>query len=154
MNATSSHPETASADGPTSFRRRRLRADAHTVGLARTEFARWLQHRLGLTTACRTDLVLAVNEALANAAEHAYAADPDFGCMDVDAHYDPARDTLTVCVEDHGCWRAARPDTAPRTRGRGLRLMRELAHDTTINTTAEGTSVNMIWRHVHFLQPT
>lgn len=142
-----------SADGPTSFRRRRLRADAYTVGLARTDFARWLQHRLGLTTACRTDLVLAVHEALANAAEHAYAANPGLGCMDVDAHYDPARDTLTVCVEDHGRWRAARTDAAPpRVRGRGLQLMRELAHDTTINTTAQGTRVNMTWRHVH-LQP-
>lgn len=153
MNATSSQPDAASFDGPTFFRRRRLRADAHTVGLARTEFARWLQHRLGLTTACRIDLVLAVNEALANAAEHAYAADPGLGCMDVDAHYDAAHDTLTVSVEDHGHWRATTPATArPRTRGRGLRLMRELAHDITINTTAAGTRVAMTWRQVH-VQP-
>ena len=148
MNATSSDPET-SVDGPTLFRRRRLRADAHTVGLARTEFARWLQHRLGLTPACRTDLVLAVNEALANAAEHAYAAAPGSGSMDVDARYDAACDTLSVSVEDHGQWRATRADTPPRTRGRGLRLMRALADDTTINTTAEGTCVNMTWRQVH-----
>jgi anti-sigma regulatory factor (Ser/Thr protein kinase) len=120
------------------------------VGLARTEFARWLQQRLLLTTACRNDLVLAVNEALANAAEHAYAADPDIGSMDVDAHYDAVRDTLTVSVEDHGHWRATRTDTPPLlTRGRGLRLMRALAHDTTIDTTAEGTRVNMTWRRVH-----
>lgn len=154
MNATSSHPETTSVDGPTLFRRRRLRADAHTVGQARTEFARWLKHRLALSTACRTDLVLAVNEALANAAEHAYAADPATGSMDVDAHYDAVRDTLTVSVEDHGRWRATRSDAAqPRTRGRGIRLMRELADHTTIDSTAEGTRVNMTWRHVH-LQPT
>jgi anti-sigma regulatory factor (Ser/Thr protein kinase) len=149
MNATSSHPETTSVDGPTLFRRHRLRADASTVGQARIEFARWLQDRLGLTTACRTDLVLAVNEALANAAEHAYASDSDIGSMDVDAHYDAARDTLTVSVEDHGRWRATRPDTAPRTRGRGIRLMRELANDIVINTTAAGTRVNMTWRRVH-----
>lgn len=154
MNATSRHSEATSVDGPTLFRRRRLRADAPTAGQARADFARWLQHRLALTTACRHDLVLAVNEALANAAEHAYAAGSGIGSMDVDAHYDAARDTLTVSVEDHGRWRATHPDTAPpRSRGRGIRLMRELAHDTTIDTTSEGTRVNMTWRHVH-LQPT
>lgn len=69
---------------------------------------------------------------------NAYATEPGIG---------------SVVVEDRGLWRRPRPEgVLPATRGRGIQLMRALADDTTIDTTAGGTRVSMSWGHLHLLQ--
>lgn len=140
-------------DGPTTFHRGRLRADAESAGRARGEFSLWLHDRFAFSATGCSDIVLAVNEALANAAEHAYATAPGAGSVDVDACYDADHQFLRVIVEDRGLWRRPRPAGAlPATRGRGIPLMRALADDTTIDTTSEGTRVSMSWGQLHLLQ--
>ena len=80
------------------------RAVAHL----RNEFARWLRRTTGMDETRLCDTVLAVNEALANAAEFAYL-DGGAGTLDVDAVLDPARRTVIVTVTDHGRWRGDQP---------------------------------------------
>jgi serine/threonine-protein kinase RsbW len=64
---------------------------------------------------------MAVNEAVANAAEHAYFGSPcGEGSFDVDATYDADQDTLMVLVEDHGRWRL--PDPVIDTASAGTRV--------------------------------
>jgi serine/threonine-protein kinase RsbW len=151
MNSSSGHA-VRRIDGPSSFRRSRLRADAHTTGLARSEFTQWLRDRFALTADCHSDVVLAVGEALSNAAEHAYIAAPGNGSVDVEAHFDAVCGVLTVVVEDRGRWRRRDPEAAPRrVRGRGIRLMRALADDTSIHTTTEGTRVSLTWKQFRLL---
>jgi serine/threonine-protein kinase RsbW len=136
--------------GPTRFRRDHLAADAHAVGRVRSDFDWWLHAHFGLSAASRIDLTLAVNEAVSNAAEHAYFGSPcGAGSFDVDAHYDAARDILTVVVEDRGRWRFPDPPTGPLSaRGRGIELMRALADDVSIDTTSAGTCVRLTWLHM------
>lgn len=86
------------------------------------------------------DIVLAVNEALANAAEFAYAGGAA-GTVDLEAVRDPRRRTLTVTVSDQGHWRETNPLHRQRSRGRGIPLMRTLADSVIIDTSGLGTSV-------------
>jgi anti-sigma regulatory factor (Ser/Thr protein kinase) len=135
------------------FQRSRLAADASAAGLARTEFDLWLRRHFRLSATGRADLTLAVNEALANAAEHAYQGRSERGTVDVDAQYDPAADTLTVTVEDHGQWQPTAQDSSfdagrCNPRGRGIPLMRTLADHTAIDSDSCGTRVCLTWRHV------
>jgi serine/threonine-protein kinase RsbW len=105
-------------------------ADASGAGRTRIEFAAWLQRRFSLDNGRLSDLVLAVNEALANAAEFAYLDTPDQGTITCSASYDDDVDTLDVTVSDHGRWRPTLTSTAPAQyalRGRGIPLMRALA---------------------------
>jgi anti-sigma regulatory factor (Ser/Thr protein kinase) len=138
-------------DGPTRFRRGHLAADAHSAGRARSDFDSWLQAHFTLSDAGRVDLTLAVNEAVSNAAEHAYFGTPcGAGSFDVDANYDAAQDSLTVVVDDRGRWRLPDSATGPLSvRGRGIHLMRTLADDASIDTTSAGTRVCLTWLHMH-----
>lgn len=142
--------------GPKRFRRDHLAADAYAVGQARSEFDAWLHAHFTLSDACRVDLTLAVNEAVSNAAEHAYFGSPcGASSFDVDANYDTARDSLIVVVEDRGRWRFPDPATGPLSvRGRGVELMRALADEVTIDTTSAGTCVRLTWLHMHDLPET
>ena len=58
-----------------------------------------------------SDVVLAVNEALANAAEFAYVTTQQAGVMHVRADYDGDSAVLTVTVTDEGAWRMTDPET-------------------------------------------
>lgn len=141
-------------DGPNRFRRHDLAADALTAGQARTEFKLWLQLYFTLSTARRGDLLLAMNEALANAAEHAYFGTADGGTVDVDACYDVACHILTLTVVDHGRWLGPALDTQPdlslnRLRGRGIQLMRALADNTLIDSSPDGTHVTLTWDELY-----
>lgn len=86
------------------------------------------------------DVILAVNEALANAAEFAYV-DGGEGTVDLEAFHDPVRRTLTATISDRGRWRETNPLTRQRCRGRGIPLMRTLADSVIIDTSGLGTSV-------------
>jgi anti-sigma regulatory factor (Ser/Thr protein kinase) len=86
------------------------------------------------------DLLLATNEAIANAVEHAYT-DGERRPVRVQGSLD---DGFRVAVTDRGQWREARKD-GDDSRGRGISIMRALVDDVTIETTDEGTPV--VLRH-------
>jgi len=90
----------------------------------------------------REDIVLAVGEALANAAEHAYEATEcrsEHEVIELHATATPDGSRIAVEIRDAGRFieRAARAD-----RGFGFRIMRSIARDVAIDT-ASGTRVRM-----------
>ncbi|MET0236544.1 MAG: ATP-binding protein [Kibdelosporangium sp.] len=100
-----------------------------TVGAARPELA-WIRTRvaswaraLGLRAEQREDIVLAVDEATANAVEHAYPAGS--GTVTIFASGDRDGHMVNVIVSDEGTWRPR--DYEPTAQGRGMRMMRKLA---------------------------
>jgi serine/threonine-protein kinase RsbW len=125
----------------------RVAADALSASRIRVEFRNWLDRHFTLTSERFSDLVLAVSEALANAAEYAYTDIPDHGTMDVSADYDADADILAVTVNDRGRWRQHAIATGP-TRGRGIPLMRALADDARIHSTSSGTQVTLTWNRL------
>ena len=124
-------------------------ADPVSASLIRREFSDWLRRFFALDTTKSSDVVLAVNEAMANAAEFAYvAAVTQPGTMHVQADYDGGAATLTVTVTDQGAWRGG--DHAPKrlSRGRGIPLMHALADRATVDSSPTGTRVCLEWRRV------
>lgn len=100
------------------FERFGLDADAGVVARVRQEFTDWLRQFFTLDDVRRSDMVLAVNEALANAAEFAYVQSDRPGTIDFQAEYDAATQTLSVCVEDRvACGASARPNRPPEPAG-------------------------------------
>ncbi|ORB23585.1 ATP-binding protein [Mycolicibacterium parafortuitum] len=130
------------------FERFGLDADAGVVARVRQEFTDWLRRFFTLDDVRRSDMVLAVNEALANAAEFAYVQADRPGTIDFQAEYDASSQTLSVCVEDRGMWRKRQTEPAPRTRGRGIPLMETLSDHAVIEPSTSGTTVKMQWQGV------
>ena len=94
---------------------------------------------LGMGEQDRVGVMVAVGEACANAAEHAYrGAEP--GPMWVSASVD-VDGVLTVTVRDEGSWRP--PDRDPGDRGRGLLIMRQLVDTVTLDEQPRGTAVTL-----------
>ncbi|OBG17007.1 hypothetical protein A5765_06705 [Mycolicibacterium celeriflavum] len=118
-------------------------ADARTVAEFRNAFAQWLRANFALDADRLSDVLLAVNEALTNAAEFAYVQAQQPGTMSVTARYDAADRRLVAVVSDHGTWLEKTPDGKPNTRGRGIQLMRALADRVTIDRAASGTRVGL-----------
>jgi serine/threonine-protein kinase RsbW len=125
--------------------RRSARAETfrHTFPAAPSEVARvrraltvWLDE-LELAPQRRRDVVLAVSEAAANAAEHAYAFDGE-GIVEVEAWIEAGE--LHVTVRDAGRWRPRRSETD---RGRGQMIMESLMRDVSVETGDRGTTVRM-----------
>jgi anti-anti-sigma factor len=103
----------------------------------RRRISAWLAG-LGMGEQDRVGVMVAVGEACANAAEHAYrGVDP--GPMHVRAAVD-VDGVLTVSVRDEGCWRP--PDRDPGDRGRGLLIMRQLV-DGVVLEGEDGTTVTL-----------
>lgn len=138
---------TSQLDDRTRFARMRVAADPSSASRIRVEFRNWLDRHFTLGAERFSDLVLAVSEALANAAEFAYTDTSDHGTMDVSADYDAASDTLAVKVNDRGRWRQ-RAALANSTRGRGIPLMRALADEADIHGTPDGTQVTLTWNRL------
>lgn len=136
---TPSYPGPAAAGNRFTFNE--FTADPYAAGHVRNEFAAWLSERVELNAIRFSDVVLAVNEALANAAEFAYLKNHGVGTIDVEAVQNSDAATLTVTITDQGCWREPDPATRGRTRGRGIPLMRALSDDLTIDTSKLGTTV-------------
>ncbi|BBX07366.1 ATP-binding protein [Mycolicibacterium aichiense] len=145
---TPSYPS-HTADGDR-FARNDVVADAHNAAMVRDEFATWLRACGDIDRVRFSDVVLAVNEALANTAEFAYLLKGGVGTIDLEAVRDG--DTLTVTIADQGQWRESTPATQSRTRGRGIPLMRALADDVTIDSSALGTTVCLRFEQVHAVQ--
>ena len=133
------------------FERFGLDADPVAVAEARRQFGDWLQRFFDLDAVRSSDLILAINEALANAAEFAYVLADQPGTIDMRAVHDPGRQTLTVHIDDRGTWRTPQTDPAPRTRGRGIPLMQTLSDEAVIQPTTDGTRVRLEWRSVRRL---
>ncbi len=136
-------------DDRSRFVRTRVAADAHSAARTRAEFGIWLERHFTLGAERFSDLLLAVNEAIANAAEFAYADASQRGTVDVSAAYDGDSDTLAVTINDRGRWRQSVPVQRQRQlRGRGIPLMRALADEVTIDRTPHGTHVTLTWTYL------
>lgn len=147
IDSVSSHHRTTNTEH-LNFARTGLTADGVTAARVRKEFSRWLECSFELNPDRMSDLVLATNEALANAAEFAYVTADQRGTMDLRARYDSAHNTLTVTVSDNGLWRMPNPHPVTRERGRGLPLMHTLSDRCEIERSDEGTLVCMEWAGV------
>ncbi len=123
-----------------------LDVTADPIGAAnlRRTFKTWLCNNFQLDDERLSSLTLAVNEALANAVEHAYADQPGSGTLDLRADYDHDADELNVVVTDRGKWRTPEPDPL-HLRGRGIPLMHALSERTQIEFADAGTSVQLGW---------
>lgn len=130
------------------FQRDGVEADALSVSRLREEFSGWLQVRFDLDAGRANDIVLAVNEALANVAEFAYLLASKPGNVSVHSSHDAASSTLTVSVIDQGVWRDNAPGQQPRTRGRGIPLMHALADEAVIDRSNSGTTVRLRFDNV------
>jgi anti-sigma regulatory factor (Ser/Thr protein kinase) len=131
-----------------SFAKRDVTAAPERAAQIRHEFSNWLRGHFTLDPIRASDVVLAVNEALANAAEFAYVTAPQPGVMHVHADYDESAAVLTVTVKDEGAWRRTDPENKMRTRGRGIPLMHALTDRATFDSTPTGTEVRLQWNHV------
>jgi serine/threonine-protein kinase RsbW len=145
-------------DDQSRFVRKRIAADASSAAQTRAEFGNWLDRHFTLGAERFNDLLLAVNEAIANAAEFAYIDAAQCGTMDISADYDAHSDTLAVTVNDRGRWRQTVPAPAAsgrlcQVRGRGIPLMRALADEAIIDGTPHGTSVRLTWTHLTGAKP-
>jgi serine/threonine-protein kinase RsbW len=115
-------------------------ADAGAVSSLREEFARWLRNGFRLDAVRHSDIVLAVNEAMANAAEYAYRDGGRDRTFCLQARRD-GPGVLAVTVADRGTWREAAPASKASARGRGIPLMRALADRFAIDPSPQGTRV-------------
>jgi anti-sigma regulatory factor (Ser/Thr protein kinase) len=95
---------------------------------------RWLIAR-GATQQVAYDIIVAAQEACANAVEHAYG--PENAAFELDARFSDGKVTITVA--DHGAWRAPRGEN----RGRGLPLMRTLMDTVDVERSGSGTVVTL-----------
>lgn len=96
----------------------------------------------------RADVVLAVDEAVTNVAEHAYP-DGATGSASVIARAvltPEGRAQLVVVVTDHGVWHTA--GLLPYHRPSGLRLMRACTQSVRIRRTLAGTTIMMASRPI------
>jgi PAS domain S-box-containing protein len=103
----------------------------------RRQLSDWLRS-ISVPELLAADIVLVVNEACSNSAEHAYRG-REPGTMRVEAAVD--RKHIHISVVDSGSWKT--PPADPGTRGRGLLLMRTLSEHVDLEGTAHGTTVGM-----------
>jgi anti-sigma regulatory factor (Ser/Thr protein kinase) len=117
-------------------------ADAVTAAQLRRTLRQWLHQVARMPSVTYDDIVLGANEALANCVEHAYRERRSVGTMELQALYDPAAQSVRVCVRDRGIWyrRTANKSNDPR-RSRGIMLMHALADHCSIDTRPSGTTV-------------
>ena len=115
-------------------------AEAGQLAAIRAEVHRRLAS-LGLPDDTEQDLVLAANEAVTNAVEHAYR--PARSGDDVELRFWLADGHLHIAVVDRGTWRE--PPMGPRDRGFGLGLMDRLVAGVAVHHDPDGTRV--VLRH-------
>lgn len=119
-------------------------ADAVTAAKLRHVLREWLNELTWMSAEVCQDVVLGVNEALANCVEHAYRARHAAGTMTLRASYDQAAQNIRVYVSDSGSWYRRppkRPDD-PRA-SRGILLMHALADRCTVDARPSGTTVSL-----------
>jgi anti-sigma regulatory factor (Ser/Thr protein kinase) len=107
-------------------------ATSETLVSVRRLLRRWLVYH-GAGEEEMYDIVVACQEACANAVEHAYG--PGHAHFEVEAEHRAAR--IRVIVRDRGRWRPPRGSH----RGRGLALMRALMESVDVEHGDDGTVV-------------
>jgi anti-sigma regulatory factor (Ser/Thr protein kinase) len=112
--------------------RTRWPAQPEALAAVRQLLRRWLLAH-GASEHEAYEILVAAQEACANAIEHAYG--PGRAHFDVDASHDDAR--IRVTVRDHGRWREPRGSH----RGRGIALMRSLMEHVDVDHADDGTVV-------------
>ena len=127
---------------------RLIEADPSRVAQVREELGRWLLQKFDLDSIRVNDMVLAVYEAMANAAEFAYLTAVTPGCVTLRAQHDTTSSALTLTVVDEGRWREIYPSERRLSRGRGLPLIKGLADQASIDTSDAGTTVRMVFHDV------
>lgn len=115
-------------------------ATAHQLSAVRHRLAAWL-NTAAVPEQLASDIVLAVNEACSNSAEHAYRG-VDRRNMRVEAKLGDG--TIDIRVSDTGSWKA--PPAKSLTRGRGLPLIRALTERVAVDGTQAGTTIDMSFR--------
>jgi anti-sigma regulatory factor (Ser/Thr protein kinase) len=111
-----------------------LDADPTELKMTRHSLAHWLAAG-GAEPFEQHDIVLAVNEALANAVEHGRG-----GPASIDLELARSDDQLMVTVRDRG---HGHPRVPQPTRGRGLPIMRAIADRVDIEPAQTGTRVSL-----------
>lgn len=102
----------------------RLPAARHVLAGLRQRMRLWLAEH-GVSPEVQQRVVLATDEAVANAIEHGYRDNGERGLVDLTIRVEPGR--VAVRVVDHGSWKP--PDPAGGgNRGWGLTIIRSLAH--------------------------
>ena len=110
-------------------------ADPAALRVLRQSLRRWLG-KWGADADEIYEITVAVQEASANAVEHAYS--PGSAAFEVDARY--ADGVITVVVHDRGQWRDAR---GGEQRGRGLPIMQSLMETVDVERSEQGTIVRL-----------
>ncbi len=125
----------ATASGHIEFVHRSWPADPAQLSVIRHQLARWLTP-LRLTEEETAAVVLAVDEAAANAVRHAYGPD-ESGAIELTLWTEPG--TLSIEVVDHGRWRP--PELEPAVGGRGIGLMNTMVESVLIHYDGRGSRV-------------
>lgn len=121
--------------GPVEYVHRSWPATPRQLSVIRHLVCGWL-YPLGLNVEETADLVLAVDEAVSNAVEHAYGGG-EHGTVELMLWTEPG--TLCIEVVDHGTWKT--PPAKIPYRGRGIHVMRSLADSVLIHFDGRGTRV-------------
>lgn len=138
--------EDCQTPGRVEFVHRSWPADPEQLAVIRRELTRWLAP-LRLSELETADVVLAVDEAAANAVRHAYGAG-ESGIVELTLWTEP--DTLCVEIVDHGAWQPPRDD--PVEGGRGIGLMRHMSESVLIRFDDRGSRV-LLRHHVPGADP-
>ncbi|HEX5811524.1 MAG TPA: ATP-binding protein [Pseudonocardia sp.] len=127
--------------GRIEFVHRSWPADPTQLAVIRHELASWLTP-LRLTDDETADVVLAVDEAAANAVLHAYGKD-ESGAVELTLWTEPGSGpvdaTLFIEVVDHGQWRP--PEESTGGGGRGIGLMNNVVESVLIHYDERGSRV-------------
>jgi serine/threonine-protein kinase RsbW len=125
--------------GHIEFVHRSWPADPEQLVLIRRELTSWLAP-LQLSETEVADVVLAVDEAAANAVRHAYGPD-ESGAVELTLWTEPG--TLSIEVVDHGQWQppTTPPPPGPATSGRGIPLMSQMSEAVLIHYDERGSRV-------------
>ena len=116
------------------------RAEPEQLISLRLRLERWLQQS-GCDTERVESVLLAANEAISNAIEHAYA-DTEPGPVHIRGQVLPDG-TIRIAVADQGSWRPAQPGGY---RGRGILMMQECGDTVRIVRSSYGTVVTLTAR--------
>lgn len=111
------------------------------LGQLRAQVSEW-SSAIGLRVDQSDDVVLAVDEAVANAIEHAFET-REPGTVTLFAASDMRASFAHVLVADTGTWQP--PPADPGTRGRGMHLMNALTDDFDLHHDTRGTTVLLRW---------
>jgi anti-sigma regulatory factor (Ser/Thr protein kinase)/putative methionine-R-sulfoxide reductase with GAF domain len=112
----------------------RLAAKPTVLADVRTTMRRWLS-RMDIGGREAAEIIMAVNEACANAVEHAYSPAP----AEFELQASRTDKEMSFVVSDKGRWRAPRG----RNRGRGLAIINAAMDEVELKSSADGTEITM-----------